>query len=159
SGFYIVHGPVSVEDVAPLVHGAVSLEDIAPFVRRPVSLGDFAPLPVKGEAPIAHVELAPSTSMDEELDYLAAKRRGSLAGWRAFLTTHATGAYAQFAKAEVERRLPTENAAPAAAIAPVAAGEGIAPVPVKRETAVAHGALAPSASIDEELDYLVAKRL
>ena len=130
SGFYIVHGPVSLEDVAPFVHGPVSLEDIAPFVHRPVSLGDIAPVPVKGEAPVANVERAPSASIDEQLDYLAAKRLGSLAGWRAFLAAHASGAYAQFATAEVERRLPNENTAAEGAVAPVAGAEDIAPVPI-----------------------------
>ena len=143
SGFYIVHGPVSLEDIAPFVQGSVSLEDIAPFVHRPVSLGDIAPapVPVKGEAPVAQVEPSPSASIDEELDYLVAKRLGSLAGWRAFLAAHASGAYARFATAEVERRLPTENAAAEAAVAPVAArqGQDIAPVPAKREAPVSHG--------------------
>jgi hypothetical protein len=113
SGVYIVHGPVSLEDIAPI--------------------------PLKGEAPVAHVEPAPSASVDEELDYLVAERLGSLAGWRAFLAAHASGAYAQSARAEVERRLPTENAAAEAAVAPVAAPA--------------------SASIDEERDYEVAQRL
>ncbi len=113
SGFYIVYGPVSLEDIAPI--------------------------PVKREAPVAQVELAPSASIDEELDYLVAKRLGSLAGWRAFLAAHGSGAYAQSARAEVERRLPTENAPAEAAVAPVAAPA--------------------SASIDEERDYGVAQRL
>jgi len=113
SGFYIVHGPVSLEDIAPV--------------------------PVKREAPVAHVEPAPSASIDEELDHLVAERLGSLAGWRAFLAAHASGAYAQSARAEVERRLPTENAAAEAAVAPVAAPA--------------------SASIDEERAYGVAQRL
>ena len=113
SGFYIVYGPVSLEDIAPI--------------------------PVKMEAPVAQVEPAPSASIDEELDYLVAKRLGSLAGWRAFLAAHGSGAYAQSARAEVERRLPTENAPAEAAVAPVAAPA--------------------SASIDEERDYGVAQRL
>ena len=113
SGFYIVHGPVSLEDIAPI--------------------------PVDREAPVAHVEPALSASVDEELDYLVAERLGSLAGWRAFLAAHASGAYAQSARAEIERRLPAENAAAEAAVAPVAA--------------------LASASIDEEQAYGVAQRL
>jgi hypothetical protein len=159
SGFYIVHGPVSLEDIAPFVPRSVSLEDITPFVHRSLSVGDIAPDAVRGEAPVAQVEPPSSASIDEQLDYLAAKRLGSLAGWRAFLAAHASGAYAQFARAEVERRLPAGNAAAEPAVVPVAVEEDIAPVPVKREAPVAHAALAPSASLDEELDYLVAKRL
>jgi len=42
--------------------------------------------------------------MDEELDYMVAKRLASLEGWRAFLAAHANGAYAQSARAEIEKR-------------------------------------------------------
>ncbi len=94
------------------------------IVYGPESLNDIAPIPVKSGAPVAHVEPGPSASIDEELDYLVAKR---------------SGAYAQSARAEVERRLPAENAPAESAVAPVGAPA--------------------SASIDEELDYLVAKRL
>jgi hypothetical protein len=164
SGFYIVHGPVSREDI----RGLVSLEDIAPFlammetpvarvdqappaiVHGPVSLEDIAPILAKSEAPVAHIDPAPSASIDEELDYLVAKRLGSLAGWRAFLAAHGGGAYAQFARAEVEKRLPTENAATEAAVAPVAAevshgvstdagapSKAMGPIPPPRGTEVA----------------------
>ena len=112
-GFYILYGPERPEDIAPI--------------------------PIKRGAPVAHVEPAPSASIDEELDYLVAKRLGSLEGWRAFLAAHGSGAYAQSAKAEVERRLGAEKVPAEAAVAPVA--------PLA------------SASIDEERDYGVAQRL
>jgi hypothetical protein len=41
---------------------------------------------------------------------MVAKRLASLEGWRAFLAAHGNGAYAQSARAEVERRLGTEKA-------------------------------------------------
>jgi hypothetical protein len=121
-GFYILFGPTRREDIA-----------FIPVQR------EAAVIPAKSEAAAPDVKPASTASIDEELDYLVAKRLGSLAGWRAFLAAHASGAYAQSARAEVEKRLPTENAAAEAAVATVAAPA--------------------SASIDEERDYVVAQRL
>src|SRR5208282_491318 len=119
SGFYIVYGPVSLEDIAPI--------------------------PVKREAPVAQVEPAPSASIDEERDYLVAKRLGSLAGWRGFLAAHGSSVYAQSARAEVEQLLVAEKA-PAPAAAEVsnggstdarAEGEAMGPIPPPTGTEVA----------------------
>ncbi len=41
--------------------------------------------------------------VDEELEYLIAKRIGTLDGWRAFLAAHESGAYAQSAKAQIDK--------------------------------------------------------
>jgi hypothetical protein len=91
------------------------------IVLGPLSLEDRAPIPTEREAAVAPVEAtppAPSASIDEELDYMVAKRMASLEGWRAFLAAHGNGAYAPAARAEVKRRL---GAADASATAPVAA--------------------------------------
>src|SRR5271157_5368096 len=89
---------------------------IGVYVYGPLSLSDIAPVAVRPEAAIAHIDPAASASIDEELDYLVAKRLRSLAGWRAFLAAHRSGAYTQSARAEFERLLRAEEAlAPAAA--------------------------------------------
>ena len=72
--------------------------------------------PPKPEATVPPNELAGAASVDEELDYMVARRLGSLDGWSAFLAAHANGAYAQSARAEVERlRLARNGSAPPAA--------------------------------------------
>ena len=92
--------------------------------------------PPKPEATVPPNELAGAASVDEELDYMVARRLGSLDGWSAFLAAHANGAYAQSARAEVERlRLAERNR-------PRREGSGRSPTQRRR-----------SASIDEELDY------
>ena len=65
--------------------------------------------PPKPEALIAPVDSAAKATIDEELDYLVAKRIGSLGGWQAFLTAHGSGFYAQSARAEVEKLLHAEK--------------------------------------------------
>src|SRR5271166_4764065 len=63
--------------------------------------------PPKPKALIAPVD--PAAKAEEELDYLVAKRIGSLREWQAFLTAHGSGFYAQSARAEVERLLHAEK--------------------------------------------------
>jgi hypothetical protein len=87
-GFYIVFGPLGLEEIASI-----------PIQR------ERTVIPATREAAVAHVEPASKASIDEELDYMVAKRLGSLEGWRAFLAGHRNGAYAQSAQAEVKRRL------------------------------------------------------
>ena len=91
-GSYVVFEPFSLEDLVP------SLADRDPAV-----------IPVEPTPP------ASPASIDEELDYTVAKQLSSLAGWRAFLDAHPSGAYAQSAKAEVARRLGASADTPAAA--------------------------------------------
>jgi hypothetical protein len=77
-------------------------------VLGPFSLEDLVPLPADRNAAVTPIELASPAapaSIDEELDYIVAKRLASLEGWRAFLDAHPSGAYAQSAGAEVARRL------------------------------------------------------
>ena len=129
--------------------------------RRPGRRGGgHRPHPPKREAPVAHAALAPSVSIDEELDYLVAKRLGSLAGWRAFLATHGSGAYAQSARAEVERLLPTGKA-PAPAAPGVSngastdastAGKAMGAIPSPRGTEVASGYATPAPPAAEVLN-------
>jgi hypothetical protein len=91
-GCYIVLGPLSLEAIIPNEQKAA----VAPVEPKPP---------------------APSASIDEELDYMVAKRLASLEGWRAFLAAHANGDYAQSAMAEIERRLGAETASQEAPVA------------------------------------------
>jgi hypothetical protein len=84
-GSYVVLGPLSLEDIFP---GQPERE--APAADPP---------------PSSRSPLASAATIDEELDYIVAKRLGSLAGWRAFLQAHANGAYAESAGAEIRRRI------------------------------------------------------
>ena len=86
-------------------------------VLGPLSLEDFISMPADQNAEVIPVEPTPpasSASVDEELDYMAAEHLASLAGWRAFLAAHPSGAYAQSARAEVARRLGASAATPGA---------------------------------------------
>jgi hypothetical protein len=82
------------------------------------SLEDLVPLPADRNAeviPIEPTSPAAPASIDEELDYIVAKRLASLEGWRAFLDAHPSGAYAKSAGAEVARRLGASAATSGAA--------------------------------------------
>ena len=101
-GCYVVFGPFSLEDVVPM-----------PAERN------AAVIPVEPTSP------ASPASIDEELDYMAAKRLASLQGWRAFLNAHQSGAYAESARAEVARRLGGSTAAPGSAPSDSGRGQGL----------------------------------
>src|SRR5208337_3068076 len=45
---------------------------------------------------------AAAADIGEELDYLVARRLGSLAGWSAFLAAHGSGVHAESARAELD---------------------------------------------------------
>ena len=75
------------------------------IVLGPFSLEDLIPLTADRNAAVIPVEPTSTASIDEELDYTVAKQLASLAGWRAFLDAHPSGAYAQSAREEVARRL------------------------------------------------------
>src|SRR5580692_4714208 len=77
-------------------------------VLGPFSLDDLVPLPADRNAaviPIEHTSPAAPASIDEELDYIVAKRLASLEGWRMFMQAHANGAYAESARAEIQRKI------------------------------------------------------
>ena len=158
---------------AYIVLGPLSGDDSFPSHPEREALADLEPPP------------ASSASIDEELDYMVAKRLGSLEGWRAFLAAHANGAYAHSAQAEVRKRLGVNDAsaeapvaAPASASVDNQRGYGVverlgslasyaqsATAKVEQlllaEKAPAKATVAPtaSASIDEVLDHEVAQRL
>jgi hypothetical protein len=70
----------------------------------------------KPEVAGALVDRAAAARVDEDLDYMIAKRKGSVEGWRSFLAAHGSGVHAQSAKGEVEKLLLAgQDAAPAAA--------------------------------------------
>jgi hypothetical protein len=94
-----------------IVLGSLTLEDIFPGQpEREALAADPLPLP---RTPAA----SPAT-IDEELDYIVAKRLGSLEGWRMFLQAHANGAYAESARAEIQRKIGGGNASVEASAAP-----------------------------------------
>jgi hypothetical protein len=97
-GSYIVLGPLSLEDIFP------------GQPEREASAADPSPSP--------RIPPASPATINEELDYMVAKRLGSLAGWRAFLQAHANGAYAESAGAEIQRRIGGGNASVQASAAP-----------------------------------------
>jgi hypothetical protein len=70
----------------------------------------------KPEVAGALVDPAAAARVDEDLDYMIAKRKGSVEGWRSFLAAHGSGVHAQSAKGEVEKLLLAgQDPAPAAA--------------------------------------------
>jgi hypothetical protein len=96
-GFY-VHGLLSLEDVAKLKW----LDEINAIINKPFVAARPAAVPP--------VDPAAAALLDEDLDYRIAQRIESLDGWRSFLTTHGSGAHAQFAREEVEKLLLAEKA-------------------------------------------------
>jgi hypothetical protein len=98
------------------------------FVLGPFSLDDIVALPADPNAaaiPDEPNSPASPASIDEQLDYMVAKRLASLEGWRAFLAAHADGAYAQSARAEVARRLGATTTTPGAAPSNNGRGQGL----------------------------------
>jgi hypothetical protein len=97
-------------------------------VLQPLTLDDIVPDTARRAAATAQpeaVRLATPASIEEEqLEYGVAQRLASLDGWRAFLAAHPNGAYAQSARAEVERRLGGNGASP----------EGVATTPALSPT-------------------------
>ena len=101
-----------------------------------------------------------AASVDEELDYMVARRLGSLEGWSAFLAAHGSGAYAPSARAEVERLLLAQKAsAPPAAevsngVSPDTETESKAVRPAQPSPGTQVAALAP-----DEVPALAAREL
>jgi hypothetical protein len=116
------------------------------------NLEDVAPAPAKPEAAVVPVDPARGAPVDEELDYRAVQRLGSLEGWRGFLATHRNSVYAQSARAEVEQLLLAEKVPPPAAAAvsngastdASAASEAMDPTPVLSGTEVPSGHAIPA---------------
>jgi hypothetical protein len=105
-------------------------------VLEPLTLEDIVPDTAGRDAATAHSEAAqpatPASIEEEQLEYSVAQRLASLDGWRAFLAAHPNGAYAQSARAEVERRLggksaSTEGAAATPALSPTDNEKGDGP--------------------------------
>ncbi|MGO9419949.1 hypothetical protein [Roseiarcus sp.] len=86
-----------------------------------LSEGDVTSAPPTQEAPIANVApiapsakapVAPAAKVDVDgdlADYMTARERRSLDGWRAFLAAHGSGFHAQLARAEIEKLLHAEK--------------------------------------------------
>ena len=104
---------------------------------------NVASAPAKPEAAAAPVDPAGTAAIDEELDYWAAQKIGSLDGWRSFLAAHGSGVYAQAARTEMQKLLPAEKAS----------------APAKPEAAAAPVDPVGTAAIDEELDYWAAQKV
>ncbi len=101
------------------------------------------PATPSAEAPGAPMTPASQADFADDLDYMVARKLGSLNGWRAFLDAHGNGPHAQSAQAEIERLLHGEQAsAPAVAKAPN--GES----PAARKTIESGPPAAPAAAAE-----------
>jgi hypothetical protein len=115
----------------------------------------IAPVPAKPEAAVVPVDPVRGALVDEEFDYQAVQRLGSLEGWRGFLATHGNSVYAQSARADVEQLFLAEKApAPAADVSHGASTDASAtseaaidpiPPPSGTEVRSAHAIPAPAA--------------
>jgi hypothetical protein len=87
----------------PYVYGSLGGENVA-LVPAPV-----AAAPSVAAVPPATPSVSPAppanADADEASDYRTTERFASLDGWRAFLAVHPDGAYAQLARAEVDKLL------------------------------------------------------
>ena len=70
--------------------------------------------PARQETAFGRVDPGAAASVDEELDYLSARRLDSVAGWQAFLATHGSGVNAQTARSELEKLTVAEKASTSA---------------------------------------------
>ena len=95
--------------------------------------------PALKEAPIAPPGPAEDVGVDEELDYLAARRIGSVEGWRTFLADHPAGHYAASAEAAIRTLLPDADGGAPIAQAPKDAA-------VNAQTAIGSNSLDPTPS-------------
>src|SRR5271166_821519 len=94
--------------------------DVFQSVYREIS----AIVPARPEAATDPVDPAAAADIGEELDYLVARRLGSLAGWSAFLAAHGSGVHAESARAELDVLLAEKANAPVTADASVGATLG-----------------------------------
>src|SRR5271166_3708477 len=124
-------------------HGSGVYAQAARTEMQKLLPAEKASAPAKREAAAAPVDPAGTAGIDEELDYWAAQKVGSLDGWRSFLAAHGSGVYAQAARTEMQKLLPAEKAS----------------APAKREAAAAPVDPAGTAGIDEELDYWAAQKV
>ncbi len=81
-------------------------------------------MPARGETAPDPIDPAAAANIDEELDYLVARRLGSPAGWRAFLSAHGSGVHTESARTELELLLAGKANAPDTAEAPIGATLG-----------------------------------
>jgi hypothetical protein len=73
------------------------------YLNRPMSLERVANLARIDDTEAIVVDPASAGGVGEDLDYLIAKRTGTLEGWRAFLAAHASGVHAKSAEAEIDK--------------------------------------------------------
>ncbi len=87
------------------VHGTMGLEQVAKLPRideiNILISNNFAR--AKPEATAIVVDSTDPRRVDEDLDFLIAKRLGTLEGWQTFLAAHAGGAHAESAEAEIDK--------------------------------------------------------
>ena len=133
TGSYL-HGPPSLEGVGKLAW----LDEVSNTI-------DEALAPAKPEAALAFVDAARAAIVDEELDYRIAQRINSVEGWRSFLATHGSGAYAAAASAEAETLLLAgEGPAQADAEDSVAEGSNVASPDAKAVSEVVASSAVPT---------------
>jgi uncharacterized caspase-like protein len=137
-----------------------------PYVYGSLGGGDVALVPAKPAASAAAGEPAASVDRDEASDYRMAERVGSIEGWRAFLSVHSKGFYAELARAQVQKMasLGATNA-PAAAEVPKnpatsspQSSEGAETRPAQPPSAMETAALTPDEICKRDEDRLARLR-
>jgi uncharacterized caspase-like protein len=79
-----------------------------PYVYGSLGGENISLVPDPKEAPVAVAPAAPA-DLEDALAFRQALRTGSLDGWRAFLTVHPNGNYAELARTETEKFLAAEK--------------------------------------------------
>lgn len=100
------------------ISGPMSVELVARLARTDATgiVVDNAISRTKPEEIASAVDPTSASRVNEELDYLIARRTGTLEGWQAFLAGHAVGGHADSALAEIDKLMLLVKAAePAAA--------------------------------------------
>ena len=125
------------------INGPISLEMFARLARihETSIVVDDTVAPLRPDTVAGAVDRTAATRVDEDLDYLIAKRIGTLEGWRAFLAAHGSGDHALSAMAEIDKEMLRVKAAKPAAVEVTdhASLEGKA----EREIAPSDGAMHP----------------
>ncbi len=101
------------------ISGPMSVELVARLARTDATsiVVDNAVSRTRPEEIASAVDPTSASRVNEELDYLIARRVGTLEGWQAFLAAHAVGGHADSAMAEIEKLMLLVKASEPAAAA------------------------------------------
>ena len=119
-----------------------------PYVYGSLGGGDVALVPATPTEPAPSAPPAASVDLDEWQDYRMAERVGSLEAWRAFLSLHSSGLYAELARAQIKKLQDS----------PTAEATGIPARPVPPSPGVEAAALTPDENCKRDGDRLARLR-